>query len=136
MLIWVLLVIEKWFKETHCVIYFTVIDSILFDYLTSKTIIQYVLANFLCYFVAHLVIEKWFMKAQYGNYSMNIDSFLMHNLTSEKIKHFCWIIYCVQFGYFWSLKSYWIRHTMLAVPQRFIQVYCIISSVKKSEARC
>ena len=136
MLIWVLLVIEKWFKQTHCVIFSTEIDSILLHYLTSKTIRHYVLANLMFYFVAHLVIEKWFMKTHYFRYSTKIDSVLLHSLTSEKSDTLCSIIYCAQFRYFWSLRSGWSRHTMLAVSRIFIQVCCIISSLKKAKDRC
>ena len=45
----VLFTIEKWFKQTHCVIYSTIIDTVMYYYyLTSEKIRHTVLANLLC----------------------------------------------------------------------------------------
>ena len=46
---WVLMAIEKWFKQTQYVSYYTNIDIVMFHYLTSGKIRHHELGNLLCF---------------------------------------------------------------------------------------
>ena len=128
--------IEKWFKQAHCVIYSTNIDSVLFYYLNSEKTRHYVLANLMWSIWVHLVIKKWFNQTLCVTYYTHIDSVLFHYFTIEKSVTMCQIIYCVKFGYIWSLKSGLITNTVIAIPRRLIQFCCTISPVKKPDTTC
>ena len=45
---WLILAIEEWFNQTHCVRYSTNINIVMFYYLTSENRRHHVLANILC----------------------------------------------------------------------------------------
>ena len=124
------------FKQTHCVSYSEKIDSFMLHNLTIDISRHYVLYNLLYSFVVHLVIEEWINHTHCVSYSTNIDSVMLHYFTSEKSDSRCYLINCVNLWYIWSLKSEWIRHTLLAIPRRFIQLCCIISPVNKSDTTC
>ena len=68
------LVIEKRFRQKHCVNYLSKIKYVLFQNFTSEKSRHYVLANLLCWFGVHLVIEHIFNQTQYLRYFNNIKS--------------------------------------------------------------
>ena len=67
------------------------------------------------FFVVNLVIELWFNKTLCVSYFMKMRSGCFMILPVNKSDTTCLIIYCVHYGYIWSLKSVLSRHTMLAI---------------------
>ena len=104
--------------------------------LTSEKIRHYVLANLLCFFGVNLVIEDWFKQTHCVSYFTKIRLGFLIIISVGKSYTMCWIIYCVSFGYFWSLKSGLSRYTVLAIPRILIQFCYTISPVNKSYTMC
>ena len=115
-------VIEKWFKQTYFVIYFTNIHSIFLHGLTSEKSRHYVLANLLCQFGVHLVIEKWLKQTHCVIYFIKtrLGCFIIWPVEKEDTIYY--LNYCVDLGNIWSLNSDLSRHTVLDISIRFILV--------------
>ena len=80
--LWVHLVIETLFKQTHCVSCFTKIHFICLHDLTCENSRHYVLANLLSWFGVYFVLENWFKKTHCVKTFMNIFLVLFYNFPS------------------------------------------------------
>ena len=76
----------------------------------------------LFWFGINLVIEAWFNQKLYVCYFRKIHLICLTILPLIKSGTLCLIIYCVDLGFTWLLKSDLSRHNMLAVSLRFIFV--------------
>ena len=83
-----------------------------------------------------MATEKWFKKTHCAIYSTNIDTVLCYHLTIEDSRHcvlsdllcWSWVILTIESGL--------IRHTVLYIPRRLIQLCFIIWPVEKSDTMC
>ena len=76
-------------------------------------------------FVVHLVIEECDNQTHYLSYYKMIDTDVLQYLTCEKSDTMCKIVYWYNLWYIWSLKSEWLRHNVLAIPQVNIRHYML-----------
>ena len=108
------LVIEKLYKKTHYVSFFTTCIWI-FQGFTSEQGKLFVLANLQCLLGVHLVIYNFFKNTNCVNYCTNINLGCINIWPVIKVNMMCEIIYCVDLGYTWSLKNYLIRHNVFTI---------------------
>ena len=88
------------------------------------------LANELCLFWIHPAIENCFKQTQCVICFTKIYSVFWNDLTSKKPDTICFLIYCVDLGYIWSLKSDLIRNSVLAILPIFIWFVLIFDQWK------
>ena len=94
------------------------------------------LACLLCWFGWHLVIYECLNMTHCVRCftKIHLDCFMILPVTkSDTMSE---LIYCVDCGYIWSLKSDLIKHSLLGISIRFILFFCMILRVKIVDTMC
>ena len=123
------------YNQTHCTSYFTKTDCIFLHDLKVE-IRHHVLANWLCWFGLFFVVEKLSKQKYYVVYFSKIHCGYFKIRSVEKLDIMCYLIYCVDLWYIWSLKINLRRHTVWTISKKICFCCFMNWTVKKADSVC